>query len=104
MLRTLCVDPPEHVVEAVGPRPDGLAGREEWARLAAELEDYMVRYGEPPDPELARSADPLERAAREELEEHLRPFQPPPPRPSSTGPEDLADGLDLDVDDFDLGP
>ncbi len=103
VLRALAVDPRKHVLEAIGYCPDSLAGREEWARAAAEIEDSRERFGAVPDFDSPPGVDPLEQAAWGEVRDAVVaarapelpvPFEPEPP---PLDPE-------LEVDDFDLGP
>ncbi len=103
-LRELAVDPPNYVIEAIGPRPDGLAGREEWARAAAELGDYQERFGQVPDLELPPRADPVECAAWDDVREVVVAARNPPPPPPPAPREVPALDPELEIDDFDLGP
>ncbi|MDP8942913.1 MAG: hypothetical protein M3N16_02150 [Actinomycetota bacterium] len=103
-LRELAVDPPDYVVEAIGPRPDGLAGRDEWADAAARLEEYRERFGHEPDLELAPSADPVECATWDDLRELVVAAREPPPPPPPAPRELPTLEPELEIDDFDLGP
>ncbi|MCA1699330.1 MAG: hypothetical protein LC790_10725, partial [Actinobacteria bacterium] len=45
------IDPPDHLREHLGERPEGLAGREAWDEAAAALLHYEQRFGELPGPD-----------------------------------------------------
>ncbi len=62
-LRAATVDPPEHVSARIGPRPDGPAAQHEWERAARAIEDYRLRYEQPPELEAPPDTEPGRAAA-----------------------------------------
>ena len=64
-LRTATIDPPEHVSARIGPRPDGPAAQAQWEHAAHAIEEYRVRYDQPPEREPPSAADPPRAAAWE---------------------------------------
>ena len=64
-LRAATIDPPEHVSARIGPRPDGPAAQAQWEHAARAIEEYRVRYDQPPEREPPSAADSPRAAAWE---------------------------------------